>query len=749
MAHFVYKKSLQNEKVRAKYVDEHRELKNLKNSGALDIDTYRNAKRCIEHSLVENGLGLGTSQRTARSVRSSGASSSSSDSAGQSATASRSRKGTIFDRSNVAARIFLADAQSEEQRRALKFEKKIEERIKADAHLAALSLEGSVPFEAGLGDMIRRPSEASYVTSTRSSSISSQSGQRSVNVSKQTLFLRKSPSSRGRPVVPSPVIREGFEFNFGPQPLPSPGTPPLLAASSPQIESPTTPILFSTNGDLWGGRNTGSEWSRYRPRADSIDTISSIPIISRKGSIDSLVFPSLPPLAGESTWADRWLLNGTRTTGSRITLDKQYAISIISRGQNRRHSFSSQSRPSFASDDSRRMSELATISSELCGDSPFPANHSQTSLPYGLSNGYDDVHYTPPSMLLLDMFAAVLNGFDNTSKLFDYARKDAPRHYQSSRASSITGESIHHPGKLVVFDEEMQKLKHVVKDKLWFLMTLKWQYFGRVLFSPGHHLLHLGKVGYGSRPSTAEELRILDLDGPMTADWAWHCAYEYPDAIVYSLTTSTNETAISPLTTQFMPPPNQRRIQIPSLTDLSSLPSNSFDAISSRTISRYIKKSDWLPLLRECHRLLKHDGYIEFTIVDPVLNSMGPQTRQWILDNILKNEHPRMFDIMPSKTLLKILPEAGFDDIGKVWVWVPATSIGDELSTVTSMMGRYLYDEVYGSSSNDEDEGIQAPKEHMELGLWSDEVVMEECAKNNTAFRWLKCHASKKDLAAV
>lgn len=108
-----------------------------------------------------------------------------------------------------------------------------------------------------------------------------------------------------------------------------------------------------------------------------------------------------------------------------------------------------------------------------------------------------------------------------------------------------------------------------------------------------------------------------------------------------------------------------------------------------------------------------------------------------------------MFDIMPSKTLLKILPEAGFDDIGKVWVWVPATSIGDELSTVTSMMGRYLYDEVYGSSSNDEDEGVQAPKEHMELGLWSDEVVMEECAKNNTAFRWLKCHASKKDLAAV
>lgn len=516
MAHFVYKKPLQNEKVRSKYIDERRELKTLKVTGALDIETYKNAKRCIEDSLLDNALGLEPpsleNQPRVRSSRVSTNSqgSSSSESTGPPLSKTKSRKGTIFDRGNIAARTFLADAQSEEQRRALKLERQLQERYKADAHLEALSLENSVPFRPPFADNLsRRTSETSYVTSNRSSTTSSNSGHRPSNGPKLSLFSKRAASSRGKSVDPSPVIREGFEFNIGPQPLPSPGTPPLLCAPSPSIMSPVSPTLGSTTaGSVWGGYGTGSEWSRYRPRGESVGTISSIRSLSTKGSISSFAVPPVPEVPG--TWADKWLLGGTKTTGSKMMIDQQYARSIISRGNTRRHSFSSQERPSFQSDDSRRFSEFSRAGSSGMNRPP--------SLPYGLSNGYDESHYTPPSMLLLDLFASLLDEFDSTSKLFDYARKDTPRHFSSSRASSVA-ESVAHPGKLVILDEEVGRLKHIVKDRLWFLMTLKWQYFGRVLFSPGHHLLQLGKAGYGSRPSTAEELRILDLDGIMTGKY--------------------------------------------------------------------------------------------------------------------------------------------------------------------------------------------------------------------------------------
>lgn len=230
------------------------------------------------------------------------------------------------------------------------------------------------------------------------------------------------------------------------------------------------------------------------------------------------------------------------------------------------------------------------------------------------------------------------------------------------------------------------------------------------------------------------------------ADWSWHCSREYPDAFIYTLTTSMDQESLSPLTAEYMPPANQRRIHVPSHTKLlSQLAAGSFDVISSRNLPRFIKKSEWLPLLQECCRLLKHDGYLELTVLDPVFNDMGPLTRRWVLDNILI-DHPRTFDIMPSKTILSHLASAGFGEINKMWMWMPTTSIGDELSTVTSKVGRYMYDELYYPGRNEKEKTIQRPVIHEKLCMWSDEAIMNECMEHNTAFRWLKCYARKPDL---
>jgi SAM-dependent methyltransferase len=176
------------------------------------------------------------------------------------------------------------------------------------------------------------------------------------------------------------------------------------------------------------------------------------------------------------------------------------------------------------------------------------------------------------------------------------------------------------------------------------------------------------------------------------------------------------------------------------------------DVISSRFLPAFIPKDGWLPLILECHRVLKHDGYLELTILDPVLNDMGPLLRSWILDNILSDpSHPRSFDIMPSKTVLQALREAGFGEINKVWMWMPATSVGDELSTVTSSIGRFLYDELYcPRPQTPEEEAAESrgdkPRRHYESEVWMDTEIMEECRKHNTAFRWLKVYVRKPQL---
>lgn len=145
--------------------------------------------------------------------------------------------------------------------------------------------------------------------------------------------------------------------------------------------------------------------------------------------------------------------------------------------------------------------------------------------------------------------------------------------------------------------------------------------------------------------------------------------------------------------------------------------------------------------------MLKHDGYLELSILDPVLNDMGPKLRAWILDHILSDPaHPRSFDIMPSKTVLTTLREAGFTDVSKVWMWMPATSAGDELSSVTSSIGRYLYDELYcprPEEDRDEESRGDKPRRHYENDVWMDEDIMEECRRHNTAFRWLKVYVRK------
>ncbi|KAF8474078.1 hypothetical protein BDZ91DRAFT_347630 [Kalaharituber pfeilii] len=439
------------------------------------------------------------------------------------------------------------------------------------------------------------------------------------------------------------------------------------------------------------------------------------------------------------------------------------------------------------------------------------AKHSQKQLPVDVhsppppppSDHLDPLHSPlppPPSSLLLDAFMSLLDEYSSAPKLFSFSRPK-PAHVPASpiprrskavsrqasfvttKTSQSTRETIREETSFlsskpdsqdntssgsnseddncgtegilfytsseeVEYIQEKQKLEPVV----WFLCASKWLSFGRLLFSPGHHLLNLGQNE--TDLLGLDDMRILDLDGPALGGWSWHLATEYPAAIVYNITTS--ETYFRNYGINHMQPLNHRLVLTESLTSLQPLESNSFDVITARALPRVLEKHEWIPLLKECHRVLKQDGYLELTIVDALLNNMGPITKAWIEENIIQAALGPVdgvptkgdFDIRPSKSIMQNLEVAGLMDIHKCWVWMPAGTIGDELSSVTSRVGRYFYDELFTGWGKDSkqkfdqmtNDGIRP---HRELELWNDPRVQAECVRENTAFRWLKCHARK------
>ena len=249
-----------------------------------------------------------------------------------------------------------------------------------------------------------------------------------------------------------------------------------------------------------------SEYSRTRTASDFSGLSSSSAQSYTHDMLESYASDSSG--GGPVTWADKYVFGASAPAGK--------ARSVVSRRTTRRHSFDSGRRSGVGS--SRGGSDTMHDDS-----STILFRTSADELPYGLTDGCDDGGaYTPPSLMLLDIFRECMASFKTTPRLFRYARSEE----MSCAGSSIGGwegsqRGGVHPGKPVLFDAALELLRGVVMRQVWFLMSLRWLYFGRVIFSPGHHLLQLGRTGIGG--SMGKELRVLDLDGPLTG-WCSVCS---------------------------------------------------------------------------------------------------------------------------------------------------------------------------------------------------------------------------------
>ncbi|KAK8042270.1 hypothetical protein PG993_006793 [Apiospora rasikravindrae] len=227
-----------------------------------------------------------------------------------------------------------------------------------------------------------------------------------------------------------------------------------------------------------------------------------------------------------------------------------------------------------------------------------------------------------------------------------------------------------------IIEDDLERLKREKEAEAlsqmaaanWHVNAFKALNGGRLFCAPlSKRLARLSRMG-----GPAERARILDLGGQATCDWAWHCAFMYPSAKVYTTTTK----AIRQLSnSNIRGPPNHRQVAVQRLAKLP-FPDNYFDLISARELHSILKfvgengEDEWETCLQEAMRVLKPGGYLEFSVLDSDIVNAGPLglAKSVEFGFGLKTLG---YDPNPTKLFLSRLQRAGYKDIRRAWMCLP------------------------------------------------------------------------------
>lgn len=257
---------------------------------------------------------------------------------------------------------------------------------------------------------------------------------------------------------------------------------------------------------------------------------------------------------------------------------------------------------------------------------------------------------------------------------------NSPSHVPSSRPVSqfYSDDPSEHKEQIARAQKEQQVLE-LMRPNFWVLEATRLLHGGRLFVSPAWKVLQ----------HTRDKLttRVLDLGGQAVGDWGWHVALDFPRSRVITATTSSAPDASTTVKTEdeereVAGPSNHSRMLVPNLWTLP-FPSGHFDVVSARSLQTILRTSiptaanpdrcDEFDLtLRECMRVLKPGGYLEFRVQDADLLHAPPGSRAQALSvefgfNLLT----RGYDAMPSKTFLSRLEGVGFNDVRRMWSACP------------------------------------------------------------------------------
>lgn len=172
----------------------------------------------------------------------------------------------------------------------------------------------------------------------------------------------------------------------------------------------------------------------------------------------------------------------------------------------------------------------------------------------------------------------------------------------------------------------------------------------------------------------SRRIRALDLGGNPSCDWAWHCAQQFPNVKTY---TAINQSGAINL--NITGPANHRLVFVSRLWKLP-FRDNHFDLISARSLYAMLKHEpvpghggidEYDLCLRECYRVLKPGGYLEFMLMDADMAHAGPLANAMSVEFGFKLK-TRGYDPSPTKSFLGRLRKTNFTNIKRAWIFLPA-----------------------------------------------------------------------------
>ncbi|RMZ80242.1 hypothetical protein DV738_g2759, partial [Chaetothyriales sp. CBS 135597] len=274
---------------------------------------------------------------------------------------------------------------------------------------------------------------------------------------------------------------------------------------------------------------------------------------------------------------------------------------------------------------------------------------------------------------------------------------------QAPKRPKYSGPFNHNPRATGIFERTADQLKFEacereqraldrVKQNIWVVDALKLVYGGRLLASSGacERLSKKETAGAGVAPSSEvdskQRLRILDLGGDATAGWGWEAALQWPNVKVYTVVIKEQGIHSRPSGSETDPvakpqgPENHRVISVPNAWQLP-FKSNRFDVITARSLHALLKSKpvpsapdidEWDMTLRECMRVLKPGGYLDFLVMDSSLVKSGPGGRGEKISVEFGFELQRRgYDREAARTLLKRLRRQGFVGVKRSWMFWP------------------------------------------------------------------------------
>ncbi|KAI1613426.1 hypothetical protein EDD36DRAFT_264998 [Exophiala viscosa] len=176
-----------------------------------------------------------------------------------------------------------------------------------------------------------------------------------------------------------------------------------------------------------------------------------------------------------------------------------------------------------------------------------------------------------------------------------------------------------------------------------------------------------------------KRIRILDIGGTASASWAWNAALEWPNVKVYTvITKAQSQSQRPPGEPKPTAPGNHRTVSVPHLWQLP-FRSGHFDVISARSLHVLLKNNpvpgvpeidEWDLTLRECQRVLKPGGYIDYMIMDSSIAHAGPRAEAMSVEFGFEL-HRRGYEREAARSWLRRLKKEGFVGVKRAWMFMP------------------------------------------------------------------------------